>query len=451
MPRGSFATWMLSQEARALRARLDRVRPISVQETMVPAAAPSAAALAEIEDFLADGRRDLRTRIDAFLEWLDEPSGVAASPAAANRRFTFLRLRFNAILTQLDIFSQAMSQRSEADTGVFLRGLEVAATDAMSLPGHLEVPPVLCYLARDAGGAIRRARTRLPGGGSNPVALIRLPRERMIGSGIASSLVHEAGHQAADLLDLVPELRAALTPPWPNAMTPPALQAHWARWISEIVADLWAIARVGVTSTLGLISLVSLPRAFVLRVHPQDPHPAPWIRVRMSCALGDALYPHPQWRRLAELWASFYPLDSTSPESTALFEALDSSIGEAIDRILGCRPRALGGAVLGTALRLPDRAPDRLSRSYDRWQRQPRLRSLASPCLAFAVLGQARFDGAISPESESRSIAGLLKHWALDSALTHARRCGLGRRDALVQSVSGVGSTYSGVLLRRSS
>ena len=82
---------------------------------------------------------------------------------------------------------------------------------------------MVCYLARGPGAAIRRARTRLPGGGDNPVAIIRMPRERMIGSGIASSLVHEVGHQGAALLDLVPSLRARLgavrvrRASWPNA------------------------------------------------------------------------------------------------------------------------------------------------------------------------------------------------------------------------------------------
>ena len=37
----------------------------------------------------------------------------------------------------------------------------------------------------------------------NPVAIIRVPRERMVGHGIASSLVHEVGHQGAALLGLV--------------------------------------------------------------------------------------------------------------------------------------------------------------------------------------------------------------------------------------------------------
>src|SRR5262249_42297591 len=141
----------------------------------------------------------------------ESPRGLAATPAEAQRRFTMLRLRFNTSLAQFDIFADALTQRSESQTGVWLAGLDTIAADALSLSGGYYNPPsVICYLDRGHGAAIRRARTRLPGGGENPVAIIRIPRERMVGSGIGSSLVHEVGHQAAALLDLVESIRPIL-------------------------------------------------------------------------------------------------------------------------------------------------------------------------------------------------------------------------------------------------
>ena len=140
----------------------------------------------------------------------------------------------------------------------------------------------------------------MPGGGENPVAIIRVPRERMVGTGIASSLVHEVGHQAAALLDLVNSLRSVLWRLQRGAGAARRAWQLWERWISEIVADFWSVARVGIASTLGLIGVVSLPRAFVFRLNVDDPHPMPWIRVKLSAAIGEALYPHPQWRRLSD-------------------------------------------------------------------------------------------------------------------------------------------------------
>lgn len=92
----------------------------------------------------------------------------------------------------------------------WLAGLDVAAEDVLALPAYYEAPPVMCFLERGSGAAIRRARTRLPGGGANPVALIQIPRERMIGTSVAASLAHETGHQVAALLRLVESLRAEL-------------------------------------------------------------------------------------------------------------------------------------------------------------------------------------------------------------------------------------------------
>jgi len=62
MAAAQLATWMLEREARAMLARLDRVKPFAVQETMLPAAALSPAAQTGIEQYLLRGRRTLRRR-----------------------------------------------------------------------------------------------------------------------------------------------------------------------------------------------------------------------------------------------------------------------------------------------------------------------------------------------------------------------------------------------------
>src|SRR5215217_5467410 len=255
MRSGSSATWFLEQETRALLTRLATVQPFVLQEPHLAAAALSPAALSAIERYLIGGRREVHRQAETFLEWL-RGAGRAAAPAEQQRRYWMLRLTFQDALSQFDLFSEVITQRSEHGNGVLLSGLDVAAAEALLLPGgFFEGPPVICSLHRGLGGAIRRARTRLPGGGDNPVALVRIPRERMIGYGIASSLVHEVGHQGAALLRLVESLRAQLRAIRARTRQHTAWDL-WERWISEIVADLWAIARIGIGSTLGLIGLV---------------------------------------------------------------------------------------------------------------------------------------------------------------------------------------------------
>lgn len=424
MPADRLATWMLSQEARALLTRLARVRSFALFEPMVMAAAISPQAQAVIESFLSRGRRALRQDILQFLRWLESEEGRLVPPFEAQRRFTFLRMRFNDALTQFDVFADALTQRSEQDTGVWLSGLDVVAADALDLPGdYYDPPPVICYLDRGPGAAIRRARTRLPGGGDNPVAIIRVPRERMIGSGIASSLIHEVGHQGAALLGLIeslrPELQARQHANGPEQVT----WRFWERWISEIVADFWAVARLGISATMGLMAVVSLPRAFVFRISLSDPHPFPWIRVKLSAALGKALYPHPQWDKFTSLWESYYPREGLDDKRQALIQLLENTMPAFVSLLVNHRPKSLRDKTLSEVMATNDRQPRRLSSLYHQWRGAPAQMRAAPPALVFAVIGQAKADGKLTPEDESRVVANLLTYWALRSSIDVTAIC----------------------------
>lgn len=423
-----LAPWYLEHEARALLTRLDRIAPFALRDPMVPAAAVLPAAAAAIEGYLAGGRDRLRARVTEFIGWIRGP-GRAADPAEMQRRFTGLRLGFDTVLAQLDLFDEALSQRSETQTGVWLSGLDLAARDALRLRGHeYRVPPVICYLNREPGGAIRRIHTRLPGGGSNPVSIIRIPRERMIGYGIASSLVHEAGHQAAALLGLVASVRAEIRAE--AARAPAGRRSAWRmlhRWASEIIADFWAVAKVGVASTLGLMGIVSLPRAFVFRTSADDVHPFPWFRVRLSCAIGDALYPDPQWGQLAALWERLYPAAGLSPDQTRVIGLLEAVTGPAVSLLTGHRPPALRGRSLRETVPIPSRAPRALAATYERWLTQPPLMRAAAPTLVFAVFGQARATGRLTPEREDRVLSDLIQWWAVQTT-PHAGHTALAAR-----------------------
>lgn len=414
----SFAASTLNLEARALLSRLDRVKPFAMIMPRVSAAAVSPEAAMAIDRHLIQGRHDLRRRVQGYLHWLKGP-GREVTPAEAQRRFSMLRLRFNAGLTQLDIFADALTLRAEHENGTWLAGLDVAADDALNLLApFFDPPPVVTYLDRGQGAAIRRARTRLPGGGENPVALVRIPRERMVGSGIASSLVHEVGHQGAALLDLVNSLRTALRERQRLAQGD-ARQAWqlWDRWISEIVADFWAMAKVGIAATQGLMAVVSLPRAFVFRIQVDDPHPFPWVRVKLSAATGAALYPHPQWAAFDRLWESFYPREGLDAERLRLIKALEATMPAFVRLLIDHRPKSLRGRKLVEVFPIPERQPARLQALFEAWQRSPQEMRNAAPTLVFAVLGQAKQDRKLSPHAESETVGDLLNRWALRRAL----------------------------------
>ena len=418
------ALQMLRSEAQGLLTRIDRMVPFALRTPMLPAAAVPLSAQVAIEQHLLTRRRKLRAMVTGYLRWLDSRQGRSAPLPLVQRRFSFLRLRFIAILSQLDIFADVINQRCEHDTGVWLSGLDVFAADALELPvKYYQAPPVICFLERGAGAAIRRARTRLPGGDESPVAVIQIPRERMIGSGIASSLVHEVGHQGAALLGLIESLRPELRKAAMSAGPEKIAWTCWERWISEILADFWAVAKLGVSATVGLMAVVSLPRTFVFRVDMEDPHPAPWIRVKLSCAMGQALYPHPQWDMLARIWEAFYPRDGLDAERQQLFALLENAISRFVRLLLEHRPGSLGGRTLRVAVASIDRQPARLNALHRSWRASPLLMRDAPPSLVFAVIGQAKMDGAITPEEESRVLTELLRYWALKITLDTSAIC----------------------------
>jgi hypothetical protein len=410
---------MLEFECRALLTRLDLIEPFAVVDPMVVAAAPSAGARYAVDRYLSVESRRVRKLVESYLVQLRSGMDEVSAEEQA-RRLVFLRMRFNGLLADLDTFGDALTQRSQTNNGVWLAGLDVAASDGLAVHGLDEPPPpVMCYLDRGHGAAIRRARTRLVTG-DNPVAILRIPRERMVGGGIGSSLLHEVGHQAAAMLDLLPSLRAVLQAKQLLAGAERRVWRLWELWISEIAADFWAVSQLGITATFGLISVVSLPRVFVFRVGADDPHPVPWIRVLLSSSLGEAVYPHPQWAKAAGLWRSLYPLRGLEPGSREIFKQLEDTLPELVGLLVNHRPDSLRGRTIPQALEVPGRSPSRLRELYERWRSAPEKLADARPTLALAVLGQARADGRLGPENEARVLEWLFRQWALRRARREA-------------------------------
>jgi hypothetical protein len=391
---------------------------------MVMAAAISPAASAAIENHIQRSGKRLESMIARYLEWLRGPYGRRAPPSLAQRRFTALRLQFSAILAQFDIFAEAVTQRGEHDYGVWLAGLDILAEDALRIPDHhISSPPMICYLDRGIGAAIRRFDTRLPGGSKSPVSIIRVPRERMIGDSVSASIVHEVAHQRAALTGLNESLKREFQKQSSVGSSTAAGWRIFKRWASEIIADFWSVGKVCITGTLGIMTVVSLPRSMVLHHNVSGVHPTPWLRVKLSCAMGDELYPHSQWEEIARVWEELYPLSGISPQLKRQFRILDDMVPEVAGVIAEHQSPGLNGESLREIMPVDERQPIQLRRRFKLWQTQPNLLNTDPPTLAFAVLGQAKTDGQISPEEASKLLNSALKQWALHRAVSTGISC----------------------------
>ena len=378
---------------------------------MVWAAGVSDAAMRGITNHMRNGIKELKERIHSFISSLNEDENLPAAQIQA--KFCLLKLRFNNILDHFDIFADVLSQRSEQNTGVWIAGLDVLANDVLKLTTNLyAVPPVMCFLERGHGAAIRKARTRLPGGDYNPVGIIQVPRERMIGSGIASSIVHEAGHQGAALLNLVASLRNAIEKKERSDTSTSTAWGLYRLWISEIIADVWAMGHLGIGATLGLMGVVSLPEYFMFRIKADDPHPFPWIRVRISLAFGKYFYPHSQWDQLLRLWHRLYPTDKLTNDQKSVLVKLEQTMPAFVRLVAHHRNKELGDLELIDIFPLKQRQPENLQHLFSHWKSTLHEITLASPSLVFAVIAQAKADRKISERTECRLLEKMLAQWA---------------------------------------
>jgi hypothetical protein len=402
----------LTNEAQSLLARLVQIKPFSMTMPMVKGASVSDKALKDIIRLLEKGKEELRNNVYKFIEDIRATKQHGDNINKLQARYTILKLRFNSILDQLDIFADVLSQRAEHDVGVWTSGLDVLAEDGISTLKKLtELPSFVVYLDRGHGAAIRRARTRLPGGDMNPVGVIQIPRERMVGSGIASSLIHEVGHQAASLMDLVPTLKKRLAAVQQQRKDTVAWR-YFERWISEIIADVWATGHLGVTATLGLMSVVTLPSYFQFRIDLKDPHPPPYVRVLLSCAFGKRLFPHPQWDKLCGLWKTFYPVHELKRELVMVLNDIEKETPAFVDLVIHHATKEMQGRRLIDLFPARERQPAQLKELYQLWKAKKLSLYTLPPALVFAVLGQAKSDLLIDAGEENRVLTKVLRYWA---------------------------------------
>jgi hypothetical protein len=163
---------------------------------------------------------------------------------------------------------------------------------------------------------------------------------------------------------------------------------------------------------MGLMGVVMLPRYFQFRLDMNDPHPAPYLRVQISCSFGKRLFPHPQWDRLWQMWNTFYPKEGLDTESLHILNAIERELAPFIEIVIRHSTKEMKGKALIELFPVAERQPGKLKQLYQLWKTQKISLQAMPPTLVFAVLGQAKAELEINASEESTELTHQLRSWA---------------------------------------
>ena len=335
-------------------------------------------ALDDLDDFAAPAawrglERQLGTALRGHLrsavERLHRESDVLAAQLRAadtvdeleqvRRDVVRFRRRFLATETALDFYGDAVNTRTSPKLAALLGACDVLASRSLEpvlTPRGKPVPPVLTYVDKGLGASILRSGLRLWDGRTlSAAAAIKVTRHNLYRP---TACLHEAGHQAAFMLNWNEELATALRRELQDA---PGVADVWAGWASEIAADTFAFAHVGYAAVAALHDVIAGEPGNVFALRPMDPHPIAHLRVLLGTQMCVRFYGAGPWDDLAHAWTRAHPI-SEGPEGLRGF--LSGSV-ERLPRIVDAcllRPMTAFGGQTFAALVDPARVrPDALT------------------------------------------------------------------------------------------
>jgi hypothetical protein len=232
----------------------------------------------------------------------------ANSPdAVAEIRTALLALRrsYSRAETSVDFFEDALATRSAPETGALLRACDHIATRSMAealTPLGRQVPAALTYLDAGLGASVLKAGLRLwDGTAENPVAAIKVTRHNVLRP---TAVIHEAGHQVANMLGWNEQLRTALLATGADRRT----GETYASWATEIAADAFAFAHTGYASVAALHDVIDGPDDGVFQYLPADPHPVGYVRLLLAVEWCRLSYGAGPWDVMAATWSAHHPV-----------------------------------------------------------------------------------------------------------------------------------------------
>lgn len=412
----------LRERLAELEARLKMFRLPSASLPAVPAASVDVGGLRSLEASAGKAIASMRDRIRRVSDQV-----AAAQPQSirsANADLTLLQIQVDGLFQTLDIIVDAITLRADTETGLLLAGSDrvVAAALDRKIPGYT-APAVITYLESGSrGGAITRARTRLPGGVVLPLALVRVSTESLPTR--LSSMLHEAGHQLSVDLNMLTEAEALIRETALSILRDPNSAALWASWTSELLADAWGTALGGGAPAIdGLQRVLSIPTPLLYAIRRGDPHPPGAVRIPFSLAMARHLHPDPLLDRLAMRFAETFGPWSVGPALAQPIARLASAAAPVARALLAHRFRGLGQQTIAEVCDLEEVSPRSLRvLMTNTGALHPEALARRKPLQALALLGFARIGGNLTPAMHDLHARKWLQTMACDRFRSHEVR-----------------------------
>ena len=350
---------------------IDQIQAIRVQTERQVAHWALAASRLKLDDMASPeawGRLEqylgmsLRRHLNGVVDRLQSEANIltavqraAQSPTALAevcRKLPAFRQQYLRAETTLDFFADAINGRTNAQMAALLRACDTLAHRSMSqlLDQVGKTTPVaLTYVDKGIGASILKAGLRLWDGGEvSPVAAIKIVRHNLLRP---TSLIHEAGHQAAHIAGWNAELAATLSQGISGRSN---VADVWASWASEIAADAFAFVHTGFASVAALHDVLAGDASMVFRYTPGDPHPVSYLRVLFGVEMCRYFYGDGPWDSLAMAWTSLHPANDAPSDTRGLLEDSHPILKTVVCLTLDTPMRAFNGRSL-RALIQPER------------------------------------------------------------------------------------------------
>ncbi len=237
-----------------------------------------------------------------------------------HRHILTFRQKYLRVETIIDYYADAVNTRTNPKIAALLRACDILSHRSMAvLLDQLAkvTPPVLTYLDKGLGASILKAGLRLWDGNTlSPVASIKIVRHNLLRP---TSLIHEAGHQAAAILNWNEELAARLNQHIENSSSHSVAEI-WSSWASEIAADAFAFIHTGYAAVAALHDVLAGEDRFVFRLNVGDPHPIAYLRVLLGIVMCRRFFGNGPWDDLATAWKLTYPIQRAPADIRNILE-----------------------------------------------------------------------------------------------------------------------------------